>query len=103
MARISISSRNQSTTKRGDWRPRGFVAWPLVLLVCVVAFGLLKIIERQSSRIGWRSGRVGNVSCWVANYANQPAEVGVVLSRLWEDVEVSRFAPEIMNLLVDVD
>jgi len=31
MARISISSRNQSAIRCGRWRPRGFIAWPLAI------------------------------------------------------------------------
>ncbi len=102
MARIPISSRNQSTTKAARWRPGGFIAWPLaplLCLVCVITLCVLKIAEGERTGGWWLSERIGDVCQRVSSDSNQPAKMGGVFWSTREHVEVFGPTPQINESL----
>ena len=77
MARIPVSSRNQSTIRAGRWRPRGFIAWPLAVattLICVITFCVLKKSEIKCAGGRWLAGGVRNESHYISNNLYHPAK-----------------------------
>lgn len=55
--------------------PRGFIAWPLALLICVIAFHVLSVIKPQYAEGGWLPKSIRNKRVWIS--------VAVMIQQKW--------------------